>query len=69
MEHRVSRGTNSLDARLAAGGFKEQQQLRRAMTQVLVRQPQRLTGRMPAFSGVRRRLVGTGLIFGPDGQT
>jgi hypothetical protein len=66
MEHRVSRGQNALDARLAACRLKEQEQLSRAMTQVLVRQPQRLTGRMPALPCIGRRLVGAGFIFGPD---
>jgi hypothetical protein len=68
MEHRVSRGRNALDARLAACRLKEQEQLRRAITQVLVlvRQPQRLTVRMPALPCIGRRLVGAGFIFGPD---
>jgi hypothetical protein len=53
---------------LAACGLKEHQQLGRPVAQVLVGQPQGLAGRLPAFSGVRGRLVGTGFIFGPNGQ-
>jgi hypothetical protein len=68
MEHHVSRGTYPLDVRLATCGFKEHQQLGRAVAQVLVGQPQRLAGRLPTFSGVRRRLVGARFVFGPHRQ-
>src|SRR5262245_27899988 len=68
MEHRIGATPHALDPHGATGGMEERQLLRGALAHILVRITPRLTARVPVVPRIGDRLVGTRLVFRPDGE-
>jgi hypothetical protein len=69
VQHRVRRLGDPLSTDLAGRGTEQGQQLGRPAADVLVWAERWLPLRRPAGPWLRNRLVWTGLILAPDGQT
>ena len=69
MQHRIASTRYPSRTHLTRGGAKKGEQFRRAVAQIFVRLPERLTFGSPTCPRIRHRLIWPRLILTPYGNT